>query len=165
MSQQRIISLSFTVTMLTLLGLYWHAIYAGEIAYPADYRKWVHVKTTIVGPQSPFFQAGGGIHHIYANSRAMEGYESGKFPDGSVLVFDLLDTKESDGLIVEGARQRIDVMVKDSQRFSSSGGWGYERFLGDSTTERPLTEEHRGLCFSCHQQRKAHDFVFSVYRK
>jgi hypothetical protein len=165
MTQLRIISLSFTVTVTVLLGLYWHAISAGNIAYPADYRKWQHVKTVIVGPQSQFFKMGGGIHHVYANGKAMEGYATGKFPDGAILVFDLLDTKETDGLTVEGARQRIDVMVKDAQRFSASGGWGFERFLGDSETDRPLTEEHRGLCFSCHEQRKTHDFVFSEYRK
>jgi Cytochrome P460 len=165
MTQLKIVSLSFAVTMFALFGLYWHTIFAGDVSYPADYRKWVHVKTTIVGPQSPFFKTGGGIHHIYANSKAVEGYETGKFPDGAILVFDLLDTKEADGLTLEGARQRIDVMVKDSQRFSATGGWGYERFLGDSATDRPLTEEHRALCFSCHEQRKTHDCVFSEYRK
>jgi Cytochrome P460 len=137
----------------------------GGIPCPVEYRKWVHVKTVLVGPQSPFFKTGGGIHHIYANAKAMEGYQTGKFPDGSVLVFDLLEVKETNGATVEDARQRIDVMLKDAQRFSSSGGWGFERFLGDSETDRPLTEEHRGECFSCHQQRKTHDFVFSEYRK
>jgi hypothetical protein len=165
MTQLRIASLSFAATTITLFGLCWHTIFAGDVSYPADYRKWVHVKTTIVGPQSPFFKTGGGIHHIYANSKAMEGYTAGKFPDGAILVFDLLDTKDTDGLTLEGARQRIDVMVKDAQRFSATGGWGFERFLGDSATDRPLTEEHRALCFSCHEQRKTRDYVFSEYRK
>lgn len=135
------------------------------IAYPLGYRKGVHVKTMLVGPQSPFFKTAGGIHHVYANDKAMTGYETGKFPDGAILVFDLLDTKETDGATIEGPRQRIDVMIKDTQRFQTTGGWGFERFLGDSETDRPLTEEHRGLCFSCHEKRKAHDFVFSTFRK
>ena len=135
------------------------------VAYPLDYRNWVHVKTNLVGPQSPFFASGGGIHHIYANGKAIEGYKTGKFPDGAILVFDLLDTKETEGVTIEGPRQRIDVMLKDARRFPTTGGWGFERFLGDSETDRPLTEEHRGLCFSCHEKRKAHDFVFSTFRK
>jgi len=135
------------------------------VDYPLKYRNWVHVKTNLVGPQSPFFTSGGGIHHIYANDKALEGYETGKFPDGAILVFDLLDTKETQGVTSEGPRQRIDVMVKDSRRFPNTGGWGFERFLGDSRTERPLTEEHRALCFSCHEKRKANDFVFSTFRK
>jgi hypothetical protein len=137
----------------------------GPVAYPLDYRNWVHVKTMLVGPQSPFFTSGGGIHHIYANGKAMEGYKTGTFPDGAILVFDLLDTKETDGVTIEGPRQRIDVMVKDAQRFPTTGGWGFERFLGDSKANRPLTEEHRGQCFSCHEKRKAQDFVFSTFRK
>ncbi len=135
------------------------------IPYPQGYRRWNHVKTQLVGPQSVFFAAGGGIHHIYANDKAMEGYRTGKFGDGSILVFDLLETQESGGVTVEGARKRIDVMLRDARRFTTSGGWGFERFAGDSETGRPLTEEHRKLCFDCHEKRQAHDFVFSEYRK
>lgn len=135
------------------------------IPYPRGYRQWMHVKTALVGPQSAFFATSGGIHHIYANDKAMKGYETGAFADGAVAVFDLRDAKENAGVTVEGARQRIDVMLKDSRRFAATGGWGFERFSGDSETERPLTEEHRALCFSCHEQRKTHDFVFSEYRK
>ena len=67
------------------------------VAYPLDYRKWVRVTTVLVGPQSPFFKTGGGIHHIYANGKAMKGYETGKFPDGAILVFDLLIEKKRTG--------------------------------------------------------------------
>jgi len=119
----------------------------------------------LVGPKSSFFQTAGGMHHVYANAKALEGSETGKFPDGSILIFDLLDTKEKDGVIGEAARRRIDVMLKDSSRFASSGGWGFERFQGDSHTVRPLTEEHRTQCFTCHQQAQAHDFVFSSFHK
>jgi Cytochrome P460 len=139
------------------------SLYAQD--YPQGFRKWTHVKTAVVGPQSPFFKSGGGIHHVYANGKAMEGFEAGAFPDGSVLVFDLLEAKEADGHTTEGPRQRVDVMIKDSKRFSASGGWGFERFLGDSQTDRPLDAEHRGQCFTCHLQRKNHDLVFSEFRK
>ncbi len=136
-----------------------------QIEYPRGYRGWTHVKSQLVGPQSVFFAAGGGIHHIYANDKAMEGYRTGKFGDGSILVFDLLETHETSGVTVEGARKRIDVMLKDGQRFTATGGWGFERFSGDSETERPLTEAHRKLCFDCHEQRREHEFVFTEYRK
>lgn len=138
---------------------------SNDVPYPKGFRKWAHVKTVLVGPQSPFFQDSGGIHHIYANQQAMEGYATGEFPDGSVLVFELLGTKEKDGVTAEGDRQRVDVMLKNSKRFASTGGWGFERFVGDSETDRPLTEEHRGACFTCHEQAKDYDFVFSRYRK
>ena len=138
---------------------------ATEVPYPTGYRRWTHIRTMLVGPQSSFFETSGGIHHIYANDKAMEGYASGTFPDGAVMVFDLLNVKEKDGVTAEGARQRIDVMLKDSKLFAATGGWGFERFTGDSETDRPLTEEHRKLCFACHEQRKDHAYVFSTFRK
>lgn len=132
--------------------------------YPEGYRRWAHVKTQVIGPESPFFASGGGIHHIYANDAALAGYEARRFPDGAILVFDLREAKTKDGITVEGARERLDVMVKDTKRFPETGGWGFERFVGDSKTERGLTEEHRALCFQCHTRRKDEDFVFSEYR-
>jgi hypothetical protein len=134
-----------------------------SVDYPDGYRRWAHVKSQLIGPDSPFFSSGGGIHHIYANELALVGYRSGRFPDGSILVFDLLETKTRDGITSEGARERLDVMVKDAKRFPESGGWGFERFMGDSRTERGLTKEHRDLCFQCHSHRKDSDFVFSEY--
>jgi len=161
----RITSIVFALVLTFFGTLPQRAAPDAAVPYPNGYRKWVHVGTTLVGPQSPFFATSGGIHHIYANDKAMKGYETGTFPDGAVVVFDLLETKELNGATTEGPRKRIDVMQKDSQRFSSTGGWGFERFLGDSETDPTLTEEKRAACFSCHEKRKAQDFVFSKLRK
>jgi len=61
------------------------------------------------GPDSPFghplanpFQ---GIHHVYANDKALEGLKHGDYPDGAVLVFDLLDYQEKDHALTEGKRR------------------------------------------------------------
>ena len=135
------------------------------IPYPAGYRQWAHVKSALIGPQSPSFESFGGLHHIYANEKAMEGYRTGRFPDGSVIVFDLLETRESQGVTTEGPRLRIGVMVKESKRYAETGGWGYEGFKGDSHTDRRLNPESRMACYNCHAQRKDYDFVFSEFRK
>src|SRR5262245_66574295 len=73
-----------------------------EVPYPMGYRRWTHVRTVLIGPQSPAFESFGGLHHIYANGKAMEGYRAGRFPDGSVLVFELLETRENAGVTTEG---------------------------------------------------------------
>jgi hypothetical protein len=137
----------------------------GGIEYPATYRRWANVKSALVGPQSKFFATEGGIHHIYANEKAEEGYSSGKFPDGSVLVYELLETKEIEGLTMEGQRKRVDVMVKDSHRYGSTGGWEFASFAGDSRSDGALSAERHAACFACHSGRKERDFVFSVFRK
>jgi Cytochrome P460 len=160
-----IISIAFALVMTLSWTLPQRAAPDSTIPYPNGYRKWVHIGTTLVGAQSPFFASNGGIHHIYANERALKGYETGTFPNGSIVVFDLLDTKELNGATIEGPRKRIDVMVKDEQRFANTGGWGFERFLGDTETDPALTAEQRASCFSCHEKRKAQDYVFSKFRK
>jgi hypothetical protein len=132
--------------------------------FPASYRQWVHVKSTLIGPPFPQFATEGGIHHIYANDKAMEGLRTGQFPDGSVLVYDLLETTENGGVTSEGKRRRVDVMRKDSKAYPSSGGWWFGRFMGSDQQNEVLTSEHRAACFVCHQKRQPHGFVFSEFR-
>jgi hypothetical protein len=45
---------------------------------------------------SIFFKSTGGFPHIYANDKAMQGYASGYFPQGSIFVFDVIDGVEAD---------------------------------------------------------------------
>ena len=134
----------------------------GPVPYPDGFRKWTHVKTGLIGPNSPAFKTTGGFHHIYANDKAMQGYASGYFPQGSVIVFDVIDGVEADGSTIEGKRNHVDVMIKDSLRFPATGGWGYEEFKGSSKTERMLTETVRTACFNCHA--KQEDHIFSELR-
>lgn len=140
-------------------------ISSDEVPYPEGYRLWTHVKTGLIGPANPNFKFAGGYHHVYANEKAMKGYATGKFDDGSVLVFDVLDAIEQNGNTVESGRKHIDVMVKDSSRYVSTGGWGFEEFDGDSHTQRILSTPAKMQCFSCHASRKNNDYVFSNFRK
>ena len=134
-------------------------------SFPKEFRKWAHVKSVLVGPQSPAFATEGGIHHIYANGNAVEGYDSGKFPDGSVIVYDLLETKEVAGNTIEGQTRRVDVMVKQSERSSSTGGWEFMSFSGNDQTNGKLTAARQATCAACHAHRKDHDSVFSEFRR
>lgn len=134
-----------------------------EIPYPEGYRMWTHIKTTLVGPANPNFKMNGGYHHIYANAKAMEGYTSGYFPEGSMLVFDVISFTEAIGVASEAGRKYVDVMLKDSLQYASTGGWGYEEFKGDSHTERLLTPTLKTQCAGCHAQKE--DKVFSEFRK
>jgi hypothetical protein len=137
---------------------------AAHVDYPEGYRRWVHVKSGLIGPQNPALEHYVGLHHIYANPAAMDGYDAGRFKDGSVLVFDLLETKDNAGITAEGPRRFIDVMKRDSQQFASTGGWGFEEFSLDTQTGT-LTAEAKTNCYNCHATQKARDFVFSKFRK
>src|SRR6266404_5756078 len=67
-----------------------------SVAYPTGYRKWAFVKSMVVySDKHPLFAQFGGLHHVYANAEAMRALvKGGTFPDGSVLVLDLLGTKD-----------------------------------------------------------------------
>lgn len=135
------------------------------VPYPEGYRNWTHVKSMVINPGHPLYDAFGGIHHLYANPKAMEGYRSGKFPAGAVIVFDLLEAKSADNAVQEGARKVVGVMHKDAAKWKETGGWGFEGFKGDSKTERAVGKNAASACYGCHTQQKDKGFVFSGYRK
>ena len=98
----------------------------------------------------------------------MEGYRSGRFPEGSILIYDFLKLEEDAsfaGVTHEGARRFTSVMVKDSKRYASTGGWGFEEFRGDSQTDRMIGADAPTKCYGCHASQKERDYVFSVLRK
>jgi hypothetical protein len=134
-----------------------------KIDYPYGYRKWTHIKTAIVGPNSPAFKTTGGFHHIYANEKAMEGYATGNFPDGSIIVFDVIEAvTQTTSDVSEGKRKHIDVMVRNASLYEATGGWAYEEFVEGNKTEGVLTQEVKIQCFTCHKSQT--DFVFSDFK-
>jgi hypothetical protein len=58
----------------------------------------------ILNPGHPLYDAFGGMHHLYANSKAVQGYRRGKFDDGSIIVFDLVEAVSKDNAVSEGRR-------------------------------------------------------------
>lgn len=136
---------------------------SGAIAYPEGYRAWTHVKSMIIEPGHPLENPFAGIHHVYANKSALSGLQHGNYPDGAVLVFDLLAAKQDANAVVEGPRKLIGVMVRDAKKYAATGGWGFEAFAGDSKTERIVNDGGQS-CFACHQARKDHAYVFSELR-
>lgn len=136
-----------------------------KIAYPTGYRNWVHVKSNIVGASSPAAPKYEGFTHIYANSVAMIGYKTGNFPNGSIIVFDVIESRTGKNGISEGSRKFIDVMVKDTALYAQSGGWGFEEFDKDTKDAGILKEEQKATCFKCHDSQKEKGYVFSTFRE
>ncbi|MGH6913756.1 MAG: cytochrome P460 family protein [Geminicoccales bacterium] len=134
------------------------------VPYPEGYRDWHHVKSMVIEPGHPLYDAFGGIHHLYANQEALDGYRSASFADGAVIVFDLLEAERGENAVVEGPRKVLGVMHKDQARFAETGGWGFEAFEGDSTTERLVGADAGSACFGCHEAKARPDFVFSELR-
>ncbi|MEW5891216.1 MAG: cytochrome P460 family protein [Pseudomonadota bacterium] len=134
------------------------------VPYPAGYRDWHHVKSMVIEEGHPLHASFGGIHHIYANDKAMKGYHSGTFPDGAVIIFDLLEAQHQGNAITEGARKVVGVMHKDAKKFAATGGWGFEGFGGGDPKNRVVGNNAASACFACHQPQKAQDYTFSRLR-
>lgn len=156
--------LSFLGAALLAAGVFAQGPAPARVEYPDGYRGWTHVKSGLTSPTHRNFATTGGFQHVYANAEAMHGYRTRNFPEGSVVVVDWLEMRDVGGQFVEGARRQVDVMVKDSVRFASTGGWGFQRFVGDSRTElaaSPTPQE----CFACHNRLRKDGLVLSAYRR
>jgi hypothetical protein len=135
------------------------------VPYPEGYRNWRHVKSMVIQPGHPLYESFGGIHHLYANKEAERGYKTGTFPDGAVIVFDLLEAKSDGNAVVEGGRKIVGVMHKNNRLYKATGGWGYEGFKGNSKSDRAVGGNAATACHQCHTQQKDRDFVFSTARE
>lgn len=102
---------------------------------------------------------------IVGNPIAMRAYRDNirPFPDGSVLVKRAWKHEQSpdfEPASIPGAATTVQVMVKDSKRYASTGGWGYGRFIDG----RPVDEAQHRTCHACHAARvSARDYVFTRY--
>jgi hypothetical protein len=135
---------------------------AAAVPYPEGYRAWRHVKSQVATTEHPRAASIGGLQNIYANDAALAGYREGAFPDGSVIVFDLLELQEKNGSLVPGTRRWLGVMEKNAAKYAATGGWGFDNFSGDSNTDRDVpVNGPASYCYACHLLQKDQDYVFS----
>jgi hypothetical protein len=127
---------------------------------------------------------GGLMAVILGNPAMIEAYKAGvpgngkPFPDGAKMAKIHWNPKKNESApgqpLVPNTLHDIDFMVKDSTRFSDSGGWGYAEFEYDAASEtfRPgtLTDQppqaNDAKCgAACHTVAKNQDYVFTRYPK
>lgn len=141
-----------------------HADDVSPVPYPDGWREWRHVKSMVLLPGHGLYEGLGGVHHVYANKKAIEGYKKGKFPDGAVIVVDFLQEMAKDHAITEGARKVVAVAHKDNKRWKDTGGWGWEAFSGGDRSQPTVGNKAASACFQCHTGQKDRDYVFSMTR-
>ncbi len=113
------------------------------------------------------------IRAILGNDVAIKAYRKGKlpFPDGTVIArIAWKDVPSEENDKVFGRKQSfvagdapewyLQFMVKDSKKYSSTGGWGFAQFDKDG---KPADEAKLKTCFPCHEPIQARDFVFTHY--
>jgi hypothetical protein len=150
----------------------------GELALPKDFHEWVFLGSPLTphalnGGNAPFPE----YHNVYVQREAFAEYRrSGEWPEGTIMLKELQLTTPGtnpDGSSVEvsgrgyfpGARNGIDISVKDSVRFQESNAWGFFNFGHHappySETAAPQPVE---ACAGCHIA-NADNMVFSKFYK
>ena len=121
---------------------------------------------------------------ILGNPAMIEAFKAGipgngkRFPDGVKMAkihWEPIKNLFAPGPpLVPNTLHDVDFMVKDSQRFADSAGWGYGEFEYDLTTAkfRPGTsadhppQANDAKCgAACHTIAAKQDYVFTVYAK
>ena len=141
------------------------------IKIPKGYRNWQLISVNHL--------AGGNLKQVRAqlgNDIAIKAFREGKltFPDGTIIAalhWNDVSSNENDKVLalgfpdaglqsfVAGQAVNVQFMVKDSNKYAATGGWGF----ADFTNGRPGSEALHKTCFACHEPAKARDYVFTRY--
>jgi hypothetical protein len=139
-----------------------------EVPFPTGFRDWFAVNSMIVTKDSPMSAQIGGLHMIYVNAKGLPTLKAGgpfPYPDGTVFADDVHDFSVKDGSYVEGSKKAVTVMVKDSKKYTTTGGWGFQVWAGGDPSKPLVPDVAHSIpaCFVCHTPQQAHDYVFSTY--
>ena len=129
------------------------------VTIPPGYRSWELVASSQETGKLDELRA------VVGNTRSITAYRSDAlpFPDGAILVklaYKRAQSSEFPDAFVPGSPTTVQVMVKDSKKYASTGGWGFGRFVNGT----PVDEDQHRTCFACHSAHvRDHDFVFTRY--
>ena len=128
-------------------------------ALPEKYTSWQGSIRKIVTDKSSLFY---GIHYIYADKKAMQGYQADNhFPEGSTIIIDYFNINKGGDLATDGPKNMIVLMRKD-KRVKESGGW---LFAGYGANGKPSGLDPVKTCFDCHQKAAAQrNYVISTIK-
>jgi hypothetical protein len=111
------------------------------------------------------------LRAILGNDVAVTAAREGKlpYPDGTIIArlawsYDpLAESGQAFGHpqshVAGPPKNGVQFMVKDSQKYASSGGWGFGQF----DDGKPASEAVHNTCFACHSIARARDYVFNHY--
>ena len=147
------------ITALLLVVTASLVVAAEKASLPKGYAKWEKSRQKMVTDKSSLFY---GIHYIYADKKAMKGYQAGnRFSEGSMIVVEYFNIKDNAGAGVDGPKNMIVLMRKD-KRMKETGGW---LFAGYGADGRPSGMDPSKTCFGCHQKDAGQrDYVISTIK-
>jgi hypothetical protein len=116
------------------------------VTIPEGYRQWELIAPAQEGEPLNELRA------VLGNAIAVNAYRDGKlpFPDGTILTklaWKHVQSPEFESASIPGAATTVQIMVKDSKKYPSTGGWGFGRFVNG----KPVDAAQHETCFACHE--------------
>ena len=134
------------------------------VKIPAGYRDWSVISVAHEAGNNNDLRA------VLGNDVAIKASREGTlpFPDGTIIArvaWSYVPSEENNKVFgqaqsfVAGRPINLQLEVKDSKKYGSTGGWGFAQFKDG----KPADEAVHETCFPCHELAKASDFVFTHY--
>ena len=100
--------------------------------------------------------------------KAARAEKTNPWPEGSILAKMVWKEGELETwkpAIVPEKFVHAEFMIKDSKKYSKTGGWGFARWLG--LEQKPFGSDENFVqgCFGCHTPVKDNDWVFTIPSK
>ncbi len=158
---------SILIVAFVAVGTLFAAQTGDALKIPGDFKHWYLVHSTLITKENNKFGLFPGVHLIYVNATGFDRLKRGgstPYPDGTMFTDDVREfSATDDGSYLEGAaRKAITLMVKDSKKYASTGGWGFQAWAGGDV-KKPIATDTVKQCFNCHVPQKAQDFTYSKY--
>jgi Cytochrome P460 len=95
----------------------------------------------------------------------LESWRGSPYPDGTVFAGDVHDFSVKNDSYVEGSKKSVTTMIKDSKKYATTGGWGFQVWAaGDPPTPPAPDAAHAiAVSFICHAPQKSQDYTSSTY--
>ena len=129
------------------------------ISFPADYKNW-----KVISSSERFDNHT--MREILGNDiavKAIADHQINPWPDGtSFAKIAWLQQPDSSGIIHTGQFFQVEFMLKDSQKYASTKGWGWARWRGSDLKPYGANAEFSGECITCHSPLRKNDYVFTM---
>ena len=130
------------------------------IAFPADYKAWRTISSTERFDDHT-------LRIILGNDVAVDAvahHRINPWPDGTMFAKVAWHARkdETAGLLLPADFYQVEFMIRDSQKYAATKGWGWARWRGSNLTPYGKDASFTRECVGCHAPLESTNFVFTA---
>ena len=130
------------------------------VGFLPDYKNWRPISSTDRFDNHT-------MREILGNDVALKAIAEGHinpWPDGTVFakVTWAQPAPDEKGIVKTGKFVQTELMIKDSQKYASTDGWGWGRWRGDDLKPYGKDAAFQNECTGCHEPVRKNDFVYTM---